>query len=144
MPRKTKTKTRRSKRNLRKTQRNKSRQRKYYMIGCNNKNCRCSCHHRKGGSSPIGGLEIKSGGGCFGPLVGAPYSVDKGGNYYELPNGEAYDNPNAYMKLRGGNMLPTNLTNAGRSIIYGAQTVVNGLGGYEAPTDPAPYVQNKI
>jgi len=144
MPRKTKTKTRRSKRNLRKTQRNKSRQRKYYMIGCNNKNCQCSCHRRKGGSSPIGGFEIKNGGGCFGPLVGSAIKDGSGGNYYELPNGEAYDNPNAYMKLRGGNMLPTNLTNAGRSIIYGAQSVVNGLGGYKAPTNPTPYVQNKI
>ena len=152
MPRKSKTKTRRSKRNLRKTRRNKSRQKKYYMIGCNNKNCRCSCHHHKGGSSPIGGLEIggalKKGGSCFGPLVGAPYSVDKGGNYYDLPKSEAYDNPNAYMKLRGGGMLPDNLVNVGRQIGYGVQSVYNGLGGFEPPTDPAPYVQpyvkNKI
>lgn len=143
MPRKTKNRTKRHLRKTRKTRRNKHHQKKYYMVGCNNKNCRCSCHHHNGGSSPIGGLSIK-GGGCFGPLVGSPYSVDKGGNYYKLPDGEAYDNPNAYMKLRGGTILPSNLVNVGREMIYGTQSLYNGLAGYKAPTDPAPYVQNKI
>jgi hypothetical protein len=50
MPRKTKIKSHRSKSYLRKTRRNKNRQRKYYMIGCDSKNCRCSCHRRKGGN----------------------------------------------------------------------------------------------
>jgi hypothetical protein len=144
MPRKSKMKTRRSKRNLRKTQKNKSRQqRKYYMIGCNNNKCRCSCHRRKGGSSPVGGLEIKTGGGCIGPLVGAPYSVDKGGNYYDLPEPIAYS-VDRNMQLRGGGIIPTNLVNVGRQIGYGAQSLYNGLGGFEPPTDPKPYVQNKI
>lgn len=138
MPRKTRNKSRRT----RKTRRNKRHQ-KYYMIGCS-KNCKCSCHHlnRRGGSSPIGGLPIK-GGGCFGPLVGAPYSPTTGGNYYELPNPSAYD-VGQNMKLRGGGILPTNLANVGNRIAYGAQSLYNGLGGFEAPTDPAPYVQNKI
>jgi hypothetical protein len=143
MPRKTKNRTKKHLRKTRKTRRNKRHQRKYYMVGCDTKNCRCSCHHHAGGSSPIGGLSIK-GGGCFGPSVGSPYSVDKGGNYYELPESKAYDNPNAYMKLRGGTMLPTNLVNVGREMIYGTQSIYNGLAGYKAPTDPAPYVQNKI
>jgi hypothetical protein len=83
---------------LRKTRKNKSYKQKYNMIGCSKK-CRCSCH-RRGGSSPIGGLPIK-GGGCFGPLVGTPYSPSTGGNYYELPNPRAYD-VGQNMKLRGG------------------------------------------
>lgn len=138
MPRKTKTKSRRS----RKTRRNKNRQRKYHMIGCNNKKCSCSCH-RRGGSSPIGGFEIKNGGGCFGPLVGSSYSVDKGGNYYDLPQANAYS-VGRDMQLKGGSLLPSNLLNFTRQLEYGAQSVYNGLGGYESPTNPAPYVQNKI
>jgi hypothetical protein len=144
MPRKSKIKSRRSKRNLRKTKnksrRNNNQKRKYYMIGCNKK-CNCSCH-RHGGSFPIGGLQIK-GGGCFGPLVGASYSVDKGGNYYNLPDSKAYS-VDRNTQLRGGGLLPTNLVNVGREMVYGAQSVYNGLAGYKAPTDPAPYVQNKI
>jgi hypothetical protein len=147
MPRKSKTKSNRSKSYLRKTKnksrRNKTRQRKYYMIGCDSKKCRCSCHRRKGGSSPIGGLEIKNGGGCFGPLVGSSYSVDKGGNYYNLPKAEAYS-VDRTMELKGGSLLPPNLLNFTRQIEYGAQSLYNGLGGYEAPTDPAPYVQKNI
>lgn len=151
MSRKSKTKSHRSKsrysksRHLRKTQRNKNKQIKYHMIGCNDNKCRCSCHHN-GGSSPIGGLQIK-GGGCFGPLVGTQYSVNKGGNYYNLPESNAYS-VDRNIQLRGGSMLPTNLVNVGREMAYGAQSVYNGLSGYKAPTDPAPYVQpyvkNKI
>ena len=48
------------------------------------------------------------------------------------------------MKLRGGTILPSNLVNVGREMIYGTQSLYNGLAGYKAPTDPAPYVQNKI
>lgn len=140
----------RKSRKMRKTRNQKN----YYMIGCNNRKCNCSCHKKLGGSNPIGGLEIK-GGGCFGPLVGSPYSVDKGGNYYELPDGKAYDNPTAYMKLRGGKrkrrrtmrggtILPTNVVNVGRGMMYNLQTVANGLGGYKPPTNPLPYVQDKI
>jgi len=142
MPRKSKRHLKRTKR----TRRRNTRHRKYYnMIGCSNKHCKCSCH-KKGGSSPIGGLPITNGGGCFGPLVGSAYSVDKGGNYYNLPKPEAYS-VGMDMKLRGGGILPNlpeNLVNVARNISYGAQTVANGLGGYESPTNPAPYVQNKI
>lgn len=133
MPRKTRNKTRKT----RKTKKNRI-QKKYYMIGCSKK-CKCSCH-RKGGSSPIGGLPIK-GGGCFGPLVGTPYSPVSGGNYYKLPDADAY---NQNMKLRGGTILPSNLVNVGNQAVYGAQSLYNGLAGYKAPTNPAPYVQNKI
>ena len=147
MSRKIKTKSRRLKsrrsksKHLRKTQRHNKNQKKYYMIGCNDDKCRCSCHHH-GGSSPIGGLPIK-GGSCFGPLVGSPYSADEGGNYYDLPKSEAYS-VDRNMKLRGGTMLPSNLVNIGRQMSYGAQSVSNGLSGYKAPVDPAPYIQNKI
>jgi hypothetical protein len=150
--------SRKTKKNhMRKTRKNKSYKQKYNMIGCSKK-CRCSCH-RRGGSSPIGGLPIK-GGGCFGPLVGTPYSPSTGGNYYELPNPSAYD-VGQNMKLRGGrkrmrgkrsrgermrggSMLPDNLVNVGRQAVYGAQTLYNGLYGYKAGSDPAPYVQNNI
>lgn len=147
MPRKNKTKSNRSKSYLRKTKnktrRNKTRQRKYYMIGCNNKKCNCPCHRRKGGSSPIGGFEIKNGGGCVGPLVGSSYSVDSGGNYYNLPKAEAYS-VGQNMKIRGGSILPTNLLNFTRQIEYGGQSLYNGLAGYKEPTNPAPYVQARI
>jgi hypothetical protein len=138
MPRKSKTKYRRSKRNLRKTK-NKSRknihkQKKYYMIGCNNK-CHCPCH-RRGGSNPIGGLSM-NGGSCFGPLVGDEYST-KGGNYYPLPDKSAYTQ---YQQLNGGGIIPDNLQNAGRQIIHGVDTVVKGLGGYKADVSPLPYEQ---
>ena len=142
MPRKNKTKS-----HLRKTKnksrRNKTRQRKYYMIGCNNKKCNCPCHRHKGGSSPIGGFEIKNGGGCVSSLVGSPYTVDKGGNYYNLPKAEAYS-VGQNMKLRGGSILPTNLLNFTRQIEYGGKSLYNGLAGYKEPTNPAPYVQDRI
>lgn len=153
MPRKTRTRRLRKlkRKKMRKTRNNKM----YNMIGCNSRNCDCPCHKKSGGSEPIGGFQIR-GGGCFGPLVGSPYSVDKGGNYYELPSGGAYNNPTAYMeftggkskrrkkRMKGGTALPPDLVNVGREIMYGAQSVVNGLGGFKAPTDPAPYVQKNI
>ena len=40
MPRKTKNRTKRHLRKTKKTRRNKHRQKKYYMVGCNNKKCR--------------------------------------------------------------------------------------------------------
>ena len=167
MPRKSKIKSHRSKshrskshhsksylrKTKNKTRRNKNRQRKYYMIGCDSKTCHCPCHrlkkchclchHRKGGSSPIGGFEIKNGGGCFGPLVGSVIKDDSGGNYYNLPKSEAYS-VDRNMKLRGGGILPDNLVGFGRQIGYGVQSVYNGLGGYQSPTDPSPYVQKNI
>jgi hypothetical protein len=151
MPQKSKTKSHRSKSHrsklhrsklhLRKTKRNKS-QKKYYMVGCNNKKCNCPCH-RRGGSNPIGGLQI--GGDCSNPLVGSPYSVNKGGNYYNLPDGSAYS-LDRNMQMRGGSLIPANLLYAGRQLGYGMQSVVNGLRGVEAPVNPAPEVQyeNKI
>ena len=87
-------------------------------------------------------MSIK-GGGCFGPLVGTPYSPSTGGNYYELPNPSAYV-VGQNMKLRGGGILPPNLVNVGNQITYGAQSLYNGLVGLKAGNDPAPYVQNKI
>lgn len=143
MPRKTKIKSHRSKSYLRKTRRNKNRQRKYYMIGCDSKNCRCSCHRRKGGSSSIGGLEIKNGGDRFGTLVGSSYSVDKGGNYYNLPNSGGYS-VDRNMKFRGGSILPENLVGFGRQIGYGVESVYNGLAGTKAPPNPSPYSNPNI
>lgn len=151
-----KTRRLRTKRNRNKNKNRRTRTRtrtrrnypKYNMVGCNHRKCNkchklaCHCGHN-GGSSPIGGLQIK-GGGCFGPLVGAPYSNETGGNYYKLPSPEAYS-VDRNMELRGGSIpLPSNLVNVGRQMVYGAQSVVNGLGGYPAGVDPAPYVQNKI
>lgn len=137
MPRKSKTKSHRSKLHLRKTKRNKSQRKKYYMVGCNNRKCNCPCH-RRGGSEPIGGLPV--GGGCFGPLAGSSYSVDKGGNYYDLPGGSAYS-LNRNMQMRGGSLIPSNLLYAGRQLGYGIQSVVAGLKGVEPPPDPAAEVQ---
>ena len=107
---------------------------------CHHQHCCCKnkCHV---GSGPIGGLEIK--GGSCDPLVGSQYSVDKGGNYYGLPDSKAYS-VDRNMMIRGGSILPDNLVNVGRQISYGAESLYNGLGGYEAPVNPAPYVQRKI
>jgi len=101
-----------------------------------------SCKNgRYGGSGPIGGLEIK--GGNYNPLAGSQYSIDKGGNYYGLPDDKAYSVDRDIM-IRGGSIIPDNLVNVGRQISYGAKSLYNGLGGYEPPVNPAPYVQTKI
>jgi hypothetical protein len=109
-------------------------------IKCHNKHCSCK-NKRHGGSGPIGGLEIK-GGNC-NPLAGSQYSVDKGGNYYGLPDNKAYSVDRNIM-IRGGSIIPDNLLNVGRQISYGAKSLYNGLGGFEAPVNPSPYVQTKI
>lgn len=123
-----KTKTRR----MRQTKRNKF----YNMKGCSHKH-KCSCH--KGGSSPIGGLPIKGGGCSPGPLIGAPYEVDKGGNYFGPEYKSGGFDYQRQMMLRGGGFLPQNLTNVFRSIGNEGQTIYNGVMGYKAPVSPLPY-----
>jgi hypothetical protein len=123
----------RTKSRLRKTKNHK--QKMYYMKGCNKKNKNI----KKGGNDPIGGLTIH--GGNSNAFVGPPYNIDKGGNYYKLQDNFNVDRD---YKLRGGSMIPSNLLNVGRQISYGAESIYNGLGGYDAPTNPSPYVQKKI
>ena len=127
---------------MRKMRKMKSKKNNHYnkYHKCNHQHCCCKnkCHV---GSGPIGGLEIK--GGSCDPLVGSQYSIDKGGNYYGLPDSKAYS-VDRNMMIRGGSILPDNLVNVGRQISYGAESLYNGLGGYEPPVNPAPYVQPKI
>jgi hypothetical protein len=127
--RRTRTRTRRSRfgRSIKKHD-----QKMYYMKGCSKK-------YKRGGFGPIGGLTIH--GGNSNAFVGSPYDIDKGGNYYKLQDNFSVDRD---YKLRGGTLIPSNLLNLGRQISYNAETVYNGLGGYEEPTNPSPYVQKNI
>ena len=114
----------------RKTMKRKTMKKYYMMVGCNKKcKCKCTCHRK----SHVGG-NLKT-------FVGNPYTVESSGNYYSLPDSNAY---NHLPRLKGGNVLPSNLVNVARQMGYGAQSVYNGLAGHESPTDPSPYVQNKI
>lgn len=128
--------TRKTKRNKRtKTKRNKKHQRKIYIMkGCSHK-CNCDCHKRRGGSSPIGGLPIKGGNGppIPSPLVGSEYKIGEGGNYYGPEyKSTGFDIPRQ-LRLNGGGILPTNLTNVGRNMVNEVQTIYNGVLGYERP-----------
>ena len=104
------------------------------MKGCSKKRHRT----RKGGMKPIGGLKIR--GGNSPAFVGDPYTIDKGGNYYDLQKNFSLDRN---YQLRGGTLIPTNLLNVGRNISYGFESVINGVGGFEAPVSPDPYNQTQ-
>ena len=143
-------------RRKRRTKTRKHFQKLYKMKGCSKKRRQ---RNRRGGMKPIGGFEIRGGnsysgnsyggnsyggnsyGGNSSPFVGKPYTIDNGGNYYGLQNNFSVDRD---YKLRGGTIVPSNLLNVGRQMSYGFESIINGVGGYEAPTDPTPYVQTKI
>lgn len=140
--RKKKTKrTKRTHRNNRYT-RSKSKQKIYNMRGCS---CKHSKHcGKRGGSKPIGGFVIHKGGFTTpNALVGSPYDINKGGNYYGPEYKSAgFDYPRQ-MQLRGGSasggIVPQNLTNVGRNVVNSGQSIYNGVMGYKAPESIWPW-----
>lgn len=131
---------RRSKRNRKNSRRMRRNNKKIYnMRGCSHK-YNCKCRKKNGGSGPIGGLPIKGGGcGVPGPFVGAPYNVNNGGNYYGPEYKSGGFDYQRQMQLRGGGMVPDNLSNIGRNIINGGQSIYNGVAGYKAPPSIWPW-----
>lgn len=133
-----KKKTKRKHRNNRYT-RSKSKQKIYNMRGCSGQHC-----GKRGGSKPIGGLIVHKGGfSTPNALVGSPYDINKGGNYYGPEYKSAgFDYPRQ-MQLRGGSVsggiVPQNLTNVGRNVANSGQSIYNGVMGYKAPESIWPW-----
>jgi hypothetical protein len=101
------------------------------------------------------------------PLVGNPWTVNTKGNENYFAN-NLYDkgDPQTMMKLnggssnkgsskqkrthkkwgksrktvmRGGNLIPQQLTNLGRDLSFSFKSAYNNMNGYSAPVNPAPY-----
>jgi hypothetical protein len=114
-----------------------------------------------------GGIPVQSGGGInYGgpPFVGSPWTPSVGGwpgvagkdgqtNYLSL---DTYDKPylqtqqiserdqQTYMKggsrhKKAGGIIPQDLVNLGRSMVYGVGSAYNSLNGYNPPANPLPY-----
>lgn len=102
------------------------------------------------------------------PLVGRPWTVDtKGNENYFANNLYNKGDPQTMMKLnggssnkgsskkrrtqkkwgksrkavmRGGSLLPQQLTNLGRDLSFSFKSAYNHMNGYSAPVDPKPYM----
>lgn len=115
-----------------------------------------------------GGVQLQSGGGASAsPLVGAPWTpkiadwpgvAGKDGetNYYSL-NQYKVDpqtsmtserDQQTFMKggkgkgtrrIRGGGIIPQDLVNLGRSMVYAVGSAYNSLNGYAPTANPLPY-----
>ena len=114
-----------------------------------------------------GGVALQSGGGIGyigNPTVGKPWTPEITGwpgvsgqqgqtNFFSL---NKYDKPylqteqiserdqQTYMKggsrrRRAGGIIPQDLVNLGRSMVYGVGSAYNSLNGYPAPANPLPY-----
>jgi hypothetical protein len=105
-------------------------------------------------------------GGSPAPFVGAPYAqgnlpgeqgVAGVSNYYDNNKyllDPQYDGVTSerYLtggrrhsrKRRGGGLLPQDLVNAGRNVMFGLGSTYNALNGYPAPVNPLPYNQNQL
>jgi len=124
---------------------------------------------QKGGCQQClgGGVAIQSGGGIGyigSPTFGKPWTPEISGwpgvsgqqgqtNFFSL---NKYDKPYlqteqiserdqiTYMKggsrrRRAGGIIPQDLVNLGRSMVYGVGSAYNSLNGYPAPASPLPY-----
>ena len=102
------------------------------------------------------------------PLVGNPWTVNtKGTENYFANNLYNKGDPQTMMKLnggssnkgssnkkrtqkkwgksrkavmRGGNLIPQQLTNLGRDLSFSFKSAYNNMNGYSAPVNPAPYM----
>lgn len=124
---------------------------------------------QKGGCQQClgGGVTVQSGGGIGyigSPTYGKPWTPEISGwpgvsgqqgqtNFFSL---NKYDKPYlqteqiserdqiTYMKggsrrRRAGGIIPQDLVNLGRSMVYGVGSAYNSLNGYPAPASPLPY-----
>jgi len=132
--------------------------------------CSKKCRIQKGGScdscglQQTGGWTFKTGlPPVPGPFVGGPWTDKIEGNYYK---NNLYDNgdPQTMMKLnggssnkgsskkrrhrsksrkslmRGGSLVPQQLTNLGRDLSFSFKSAYNHMNGYSSPVNPKPYM----
>jgi hypothetical protein len=135
--------------------------------GCGNTLCPIASYPMNGGCNCglVGGRKHKQScmcslckrGGSFykpaapipGPFIGQPWTplvptwpgvdgVSSNRNYLEQ---NMYKNdPQTMMKLQsGGGIIPQDLVNLGRNLVFNAESVYNALNGYEGPPNPLPY-----
>jgi len=125
--------------------------------------CGCSTLGQLGGC----GSCLQSGGSAYNSaLIGSPWKGDVsnwpgvGGlpgqtNFFELnkypvdpqTQGVVSERDGSLLDFKGGKrrkkiggqLIPTDLTNIGRSLVYGVGSAYNGIRGYTAPVNPLPY-----
>ena len=127
-----------------------------------------SCSSQTGGSCGTDACDLKQTGGGLDPdpFQGTPWTVDTKGNENYYAN-NLYDkgDPQTMMKLnggslkkrsykkrthkkwgksrkvvmRGGNLIPQQLTNLGRDLSFSLKSAYNHMNGYSSPVNPAPY-----
>lgn len=113
-----------------------------------------------------GGVQLQNGGAANGALVGAPWTpkidnwpgvggLDGQTNYYSKNNylvdpqtamgsernqiTYTKQNGGTRHRKRGGGLIPQDLVNLGRSMVYGAGSAYNTLNGYATSPNPLPY-----
>jgi hypothetical protein len=123
-----------------------------------------SCGTEACGLQQTGGWTFKTGLPPIpSPLQGNPWTVNTKGDENYLKN-NLYDNgdPQTMMKLnggslnkkrsrryksrsrkslmRGGSLVPQQLTNLGRDLSFSFKSAYNHMNGYSSPVDPKPYM----
>ena len=126
----------------------------------------CGCGLQMGGCSSCLGGGVQSGGGINNsgtPLLGTPWTpkindwpgvAGKDGQTNYFSNNQYLVDPQrsiiserdqqTYMlggsrKRRAGGIIPQDLVNLGRSMVYGLGSAYNTLNGYPTPVSPLPY-----
>jgi len=107
------------------------------------------------------GLGTQSGGSSNSALIGNPWTADISNwpgvqgvpgvsNHYNLNEYKSFD-PQTQMgseraqyggtrkNKRGGGLIPQDLVNMGRNMMFGVGSAYNSLSGYQAPVNPLPY-----
>ena len=107
------------------------------------------------------GLGSQSGGSSNGVLIGSPWTADISSwpgvqgvpgvtNHYNLNEYRSFDpqtqmgsergqNGGTRKNKRGGGLIPQDLVNMGRNMMFGVGSAYNSLSGYQAPVNPLPY-----
>ncbi len=123
-----------------------------------------------GGTSFKAGSNLKGGSNMSipGPFVGQPWTanawpgqngvandnnylasykdvVANDPSYHQSMNASGYNKVGGYKKhsvsIKGGGLIPQDLVNLGRGLMYNVNTAYNALNGYKAPVNPLPYIQ---
>ena len=125
-------------------------QKLWNMKGCSKYRCRKTGRTKKrhGGCFFGKTKSKKQKGGCTSCLTGGVQLQTGGsgssGNLYPL-NTYKNDLQTATIPSRGlkggASLIPQEITNIGRNMIYGAGSAYNSLAGFDAPVNPLPYRQ---
>ena len=127
-------------------------------------NCNCGMQMGGCGSCLGGGVPLQSGGGINNggqALIGAPWTssnwpgvAGKDGSPNFYANNKYLVDPQTAMvserdqqtfmkggsrKRRAGGIIPDDLVNLGRSMVYGIGSAYNTLNGFQPPVNPLPY-----